>query len=75
VGQRVNFLTVAAMHARDTLEPALEAMPPQAGMAFSPHYGDSFQNRTGNAPPPPPSGPPLDPAEVNLQAAFPEFYD
>jgi len=71
VGQRVNFLTVAAMHSRDALEPALEAMPPQAGKAFSPHYGDSSRVRTGNAP----LGPPPDPAEVNLQAVFPEFYD
>jgi len=71
VGQRVEFLTVAAMHAREALEPALEALPPQAGKAFSPHYGDSFQSRTGNAPP---QRPP-DPAEVNLQAVFPEFYD
>lgn len=71
VGQRVQFLTVAAMHARDALEPALEAMPPQAGKAFSPHYGDSSRGRMGNAPP----GPPPDPAEVNLPELFPDFYD
>jgi len=75
VGQRVQFLTVAAMHARDALAPALDAFPPEAGRAFSSHYGDSFQSRTGNAPPPRPQGPPPDPAEVNLQAVFPEFYD
>lgn len=70
-GRQIQFLTVAAMHARDALEPALEAAPPQAGKAFSPHYGDSFQSRTGNAPPPTPP----DPAEVCLIEIFPDFYD